>query len=259
MPIVSPVDSMLVIDVGNTRAGLGVLDGDGLHHTCRVSLDQPEGWQPAIEHCLDALGDGPQAAVIGTVNPAAAARLQALVEELTGLSGHRVRDDLPLPMEVDVDNVDEVGVDRICCAAAAFERLQSACAVASFGTATTVDCVSQQGRFLGGVILPGFEMSCDALHDRTAQLPRVRPGASSGIFAKNTHDAIVNGVTFGAVGALREIVERYATELGEWPQLVITGGNAGIVAELADFVDAVVPDLCLMGVALSYRLAAGQS
>ena len=55
-----------------------------------------------------------------------------------------------------------------------------------------------------------------------------------------------------------EIVERFATDLGEWPYLVVTGGSAAIISKLADFVDAVVPDLCLMGIALAYRRAAGQ-
>jgi len=66
-------------------------------------------------------------------------------------------------------------------------------------------------------------------------------------------------VALGAVGALREIVEQFATALGRWPYLVITGGNAALIGKLADFVDAVVPDLSLMGVALAYRKAAGQA
>ena len=61
------------------------------------------------------------------------------------------------------------------------------------------------------------------------------------------------------LGALREIVERFATDLREWPHLVITGGNAPLIADLADFVDAVVPDLCLIGIALAHRKAAGQT
>ena len=64
---------------------------------------------------------------------------------------------------------------------------------------------------------------------------------------------------FAAVGALREIVEKFATELNQWPKLVITGGHAPLVAEAADFVDAYVPDLCLQGVALAYRKAAEQT
>jgi pantothenate kinase type III len=58
---------------------------------------------------------------------------------------------------------------------------------------------------------------------------------------------------------LREIVERYATELRQWPEVIVTGGSAPLVASAADFIDAHVPDLCLMGVALAYRKAAGQA
>ena len=69
----------------------------------------------------------------------------------------------------------------------------------------------------------------------------------------------MNGVVYGVLGALREIIERYATELREWPKLVITGGDSPLFAELVDYADAVVPDLCLMGIALAYRNAAEQS
>lgn len=259
MTAVEPADALLAIDIGNTRIGLGIWDGDGLHDSRRIAVNRPGEHRAAIEEVWRAINGGRRAVVIGSVNPPCTPPVQKLVEDISGLAALRVRDDLPLPMPVDVDNADEVGVDRVCSAAAAYERIRGACAVASFGTAITVDCVSDDGHFLGGAILPGFQMSCDALHRGAAQLPCVMPGRPTTAFARNTHDAIVNGVVFGALGALREIVERYATELREWPQLVITGGGAPLVAELADYVDAVVPDLCLMGIALAYRGAAGQS
>jgi type III pantothenate kinase len=258
MALVEPADALLAIDIGNTRIGLGIWDSDGLHDSRRLAIGRPAEHRPAIEEAWRAMNGGRQAVVIGSVNPQCTPQVQELVEAVSGLSAVRVRDDLPLPMPLDIDNPREVGVDRVCSAAAAYERIRGACAVASFGTAITVDCVSDAGHFLGGAILPGLQMSCDALHSGTGQLPRVTPRAPAAVFARNTHDAIVNGVVFGVLGALREIVERYATELREWPQLVITGGNAPLVAELVDYVDAVVPDLCLMGIALAYRAAAGQ-
>lgn len=255
----APADAILVLDVGNTRLGLGIWDADGLHDTQRCDLHAEDELQAALETAWRATTGDRKSVALATVNPGAAARVQALAEEVTGLSVARVRDDLPLPMPIDVENPLEIGVDRICAAAAAFERLKSACAVASFGTAVTVDCVSSDGHFLGGAILPGYQMACDALHEGTAQLPRVEPRTPGHVFGRNTHDAIINGVSFGLAGGLREIVERYATELGEWPALVLTGGNAPLIADLVDFADAIVPDLCLMGVALTYRRAAGQS
>jgi type III pantothenate kinase len=255
MTSVALADALLVIDIGNTRIGLGVWDGDGVHDTRRIAVAQPDEWRSVMTETWARVPLGRRALVLGSVNPQQTARVQTLAEEVSGLSAARVRDDLPLPLPVEVENLREVGIDRVCSAAAAYERIQDACAVASFGTAITVDCVSADGRFLGGVILPGLQMACDALHDGTAQLPRVTPRKPDSVFARNTHDAIVGGVVYGALGALREVVERFATDLGRWPQLVITGGDAPLVGELAEFADAVVPDLCLMGIALTYRRA----
>ena len=260
MSLVKPAETLLVIDVGNTRVGMAICDVDGLHNACHVNLDSRDAWRDALEETWTAattvLG---RAVVIASVSPGDTRHVSKLAGEVCGVRPLRVGEDIPLPMPLDIENKREVGVDRVCAAAAAFDRLKTACAVASFGTATTVDCVSADGRFLGGAILPGIEMCCAALHEHTAALPRVTPGTPVTPFGKNTHDAIVNGLAYGAVGALREIVERFAIELREWPQLIITGGSAPLVTELADFVDAVVPDLCLMGVALAYRRAAESS
>lgn len=257
---VQPADALVVIDVGNTRIGLGVWDDDGMHDVRRVPTQDLAALRSELVQLWTATaGRARRAVVLGSVVPAVTEGLRHLVNEVCGVCPWRVRDELPLPMVLEVDNPAEVGVDRVCSAAAAYERIRGACAVASFGTAITIDCVSPDGRFLGGAILPGLQASLEALHRRTAQLPRVELGQPNGPFGRNTREAIINGVAFGAAGALREIVERFATELREWPQLVITGGDAGFIRPLADFVDCVVPDLCLAGIALAYRKAAGQT
>jgi type III pantothenate kinase len=254
---IEPADALLVVNIGNTRVGLGVSDEDGIHDVRHTLTAGPDDWAAAVAATWESCARARQrAVVVGSVAPRATERMLVVLEDVCGVTPLVVRDDLPLPMALEIERPDEVGIDRVCSAAAAYERIQGACAIASFGTAATVDCVSADGRFLGGAILPGFEMSLQALHEHTAQLPRVELAAPGEPFGRNTHEAIINGVAFGMVGALREIVERFATTLREWPKLVITGGNAGIVRELADFVDAVVPDLCLMGIALTHRRAA---
>lgn len=260
MASVSPADTLLMIDIGNTRIGMAMWNEDGLREPRHVSRREPGTWDEA----LAATWNGGAAhersnVIIGSVSPDTTAEVQEHVQRVCGRRGVLVRDDVPLPMPMDIDNPREIGVDRVCAAAAAYERVKAACAVASFGTATTIDCVSAEGRFLGGTILPGFDMWLDALPRGTAQLPRAELAPPVRPFGKDTHEAIANGVAFGMVGALREIVERFATALGEWPQLVVTGGNAELVSKMADFVDAVVPHLTLMGLALAYRKAAGQA
>lgn len=255
-----PVTALVAIDVGNTRIGMAVWDDDGLHLSRRVSISEPEEWAESVRGVWEYATQSPRRAiVVSSVQPAAAERLDRVLREETGASPLYVRREVPLPMPLDIEGALEVGVDRICSAAAAYDRVRGACAIASFGTATTIDCVSAQGVFLGGAILPGIEMAYDVLHERTAQLPRVEAGLPAGPFGKNTREAIINGVVYGAVGALREIVERFATALNEWPHLVLTGGNALVVSPLADFADSVAPDLCLAGVALAYRRASGQA
>lgn len=256
----TPAETILSIDVGNSRIGLGLWDDDGLHDTRRLDHDKPGVWETSLSELWSATSPAKKrAVVIGSVSPSICRQFSDLIMQTCDVEPLLVREDLPLPLELDIENPRDVGVDRICSAAAAYDRLRESCAIASFGTATTIDCVSSEGRFLGGAILPGLDISCEVLHTRTAKLPHVSPTAPTHIFAKNTHDAIVNGVVYAAVGALREIVERFATELNSWPKLVVTGGRAPLIVTHADFVDAHVPDLCLMGVALAYRKAAGQA
>ena len=87
----------------------------------------------------------------------------------------------------------------------------------------------------------------------TAALPLVAPSAPSGPFGKNTVDAIVAGLFYAAAGAIHEIVERMASEFGVWPHLVLTGGDAELVASGYEFVDSVVPNLTLLGINLAFR------
>ena len=88
----------------------------------------------------------------------------------------------------------------------------------------------------------------------TATLPHIQVGQPSGPLGRNTHEAMQNGLFYGARGAVREVVERIASEFGKWPYLVFTGGDAALIGRGCDFVDAVVPDLGLLGLELADRL-----
>ncbi|MEE8171199.1 MAG: type III pantothenate kinase [Phycisphaerae bacterium] len=198
-------------------------------------------------------GDRQCAVVLASVVPEQTTELQSAIRSDLDTDPMILGDSLPVPIEYGAVDKETVGVDRLCAAAAAHHKIQDACVVAGFGTAITIDCVDSEGTFLGGAILPGLQLQARSLHGGTAQLPRVDVRAPQAAFGRNTEEAIVNGVVYGAVGALREIVERYATELGRWPRLVVTGGGAPLIRETCDFVDDFIPDLVLRGMALAYR------
>jgi type III pantothenate kinase len=172
----TPADTILSIDVGNSRIGLGLWDDDGLHAIRHLDNDKPGAWESTLAEIWAAtVPSKNRAIVIASVSPPISRQFADLILRKCEIEPFFVRDDLPLPLTLDIENPREVGVDRICSAAAAYDRVREPCTIASFGTATTIDCVSGDGRFLGGAILPGLDISCEILHTRTAKLPHVAP------------------------------------------------------------------------------------
>ncbi|HKQ48297.1 MAG TPA: type III pantothenate kinase [Phycisphaerae bacterium] len=247
--------SLLIFEIGNSHVSVATAVGNSIRTNHRFARDQFDAMIHHADEAWDALPDDRRKAV------AAASVVPDVLAELRGRLEERyddapllaVGDELHRPMSLAVEAPETVGVDRVCSAAAAYDVIGRACAVASFGTAITIDCVNDEGVFMGGAILPGLALSAHALHEGTAALPEVVIEPTGATYGATTEQCIRNGVIYGAVGALREITERYATQLGSWPQLVVTGGNAELVQSQCEFIDNVVPDLCIRGIALAYR------
>ncbi len=191
---------------------------------------------------------------IASVVPAATAVLRAFLERRHDVPCGVVGRDIPVPLPLDVDEPETVGIDRICAAAAAFARTRAACVVVDFGTAATVNAVADNGVFIGGAILPGLGLAARALNEHTAALPLVDTSGPVQLLGRDTRQAIRTGIVTGLRGAVRELVESMAESFGKWPKLLFTGGDAARMGEVCDFVDAVVPDLGLLGVDLADRL-----
>ena len=134
--------------------------------------------------------------------------------------------EIDLPDQGLTEKPNETGVDRVLNIAAAYEQMDKACVVVDAGTAITIDCCNDQGDFLGGAIAPGTSMMLDALHEHTALLPRVHLRSAARRFGKSTKQAILHGVYYGIRGMVKELVENFATELGTWPDIIATGGDA---------------------------------
>jgi type III pantothenate kinase len=162
--------------------------------------------------------------------------------------------DIPVPIPLDMDEPETVGIDRICAAAAAYTRTRAACVVVDFGTAATVNAVADNGVFIGGAILPGLGLAARSLNEHTAALPLVDMAGPVLPLGRDTQQAIRTGIVTGLRGAVRELVESMAESFGKWPKLLFTGGDSAQMGEVCDFVDAVVPDLGLLGVDLADRL-----
>lgn len=242
----------VLLDIGNTRTGIaGYVDGKR-GPAARVATSDADALIRAVREAWDTLPTAsPRGIVASSVQPEALRKLREALTRSDLPMPLAIREDIEPPIPADVDEPDRVGSDRLCVAAAAYANVKAACVVAGFGTAVTVDLVSDNGVFLGGTISPGMALAARALHEHTALLPLVEIDAPTETLGKDTESAIRNGVFAMLVGGLREITERYATEIGKWPMLIATGGDAPAIATVCDFIDRVVPDLCLDGVALA--------
>lgn len=245
---------LLAVNVGNTRVAFGIFQDGRLASSERHKLSSDESkLVEAAQLWGEMAADSEAPAIIASVNPPIGSLIGGILAEDVGMKVLVVGIDIPPPIGTDLPAPQQVGIDRLLNAAAAYERVHGPVAVVDAGTAITIDCVSEKGIFLGGAILPGLGMSAKMLHEKTALLPEVEIVKPDWVYGKDTRQAILGGIYYGAAGAIREIVERYATELGIWPVTIATGGDGELLRTECDFIQALVPDLTLMGIELAYR------
>jgi len=208
-------------------------------------------------HTLRAIGAA-AAVAIGSVAPTRADQVAAVAAKLAPAAEvARVGRELPIPLMHALDDASTVGHDRLLAALGAYTTARQACVVIDVGTAVTVDFVDGEGAFQGGAIAPGLGMMLAALHNQTEQLPDLRyepPDPARGEFGKDTPHAMRIGVTAMVRGLVRERLDAYAEAYGAYPQVIATGGDAGVL-EATELVDHFVPDLQLMGIAEAVRHA----
>jgi type III pantothenate kinase len=246
--------SLLILEIGNSHASVATAVEGKIYTNQRFGLDQLADIVAAGADSWAALPeDRTRAIVAAGVVPETLKDIRDRLSAELSYPIMVVGEELHRPLSLALESPESVGIDRVCSAAAAYDTLEHSCVVASFGTAITIDCVNDEGVFMGGAILPGVDMQARSLHEGTAQLPRVEIKPPAGIYGNSTTDAISTGVLIGIAGGVREIVERYATELGSWPDLIATGGQAELIRRHSNIIDRVVTDLCIRGIALAFR------
>lgn len=245
--------NLLTLNVGNSRLAIGAFVAGKLEYVRRMPLSQREDFAGAIAEAWKHLEGAGDVDVAGaSVNPAAMEGVEHAVQQATGKSVEWVGREVDLPIKVATQSPEQTGVDRVLGVAAAYELMQKACVVVDAGTAITVNVCNDAGDFLGGAIAPGASMMLDVLHDNTAKLPAVQLGAPDRLIGASTEQAMLHGVYHGIRGMVKELVENYATELGNWPDIIATGGDAETLFKGWELIHAISPDLLLYGIALAY-------
>lgn len=246
--------NLLTINVGNTRTQLGAFVDGKLIEQHRVANDHLDQLGGVLRELWKTVGGEAEPMVyLASVNEPVAERVSGIVTDSIGQKVVRLERDIDIPIGRKLDREAIVGEDRLLNAAAAFDRFKQACIVIDAGTAVTVDFIDGEGTFHGGAILPGAQMMLTALHDRTAQLPHITFAAPDEPIGHNTEQAMRTGVFHGIRGAVRELAEKYAEVYGAYPKIIATGGDAPLLFERYDLVEAIVPELTLQGMVVARR------
>ena len=251
-----PAEQLLVIDIGNTSIALGIWDHGDIRAAATVACSEFDSIREVIKDHWKELRAS-KGIVACSVVPARLERLKIVAADVSGEEVLVVGHEIPAPIEAKIEKPESVGMDRLCCAAAAYATEGRSCVVADLGTAITVDCVDDSGHFIGGAIFPGFGLQAGVLAERTALLPQIVVERPPGPLGQDTEQGIRSGIFHGSIGAITRLVESYSDILGHWPALYLTGNDAPLVAEALEIADRVVPNLCLRGVALAYFKAYG--
>ncbi|MBK9180272.1 MAG: type III pantothenate kinase [Acidimicrobiales bacterium] len=256
---------LLVIDVGNTQTVVGLYD----HRPATSARELLDHWRIATnaERTSDeyalliqeflafhdyAFDEDVKGMAVSSVVPRVTAALREMADRYLGFSALVVEPGVRTGMPILYDNPKEVGADRIANAVGAFDLYGGPTIVVDFGTATTFDAISTKGEYLGGAIVPGIEISLDALFGRAAALRRVELVEPRNVIGKSTVESIQAGAVYGFAAQVDGLCARFERELGTCT-VVATGGLAGLIAPLSKSIQHHEPWLTLHGLRLVFE------
>lgn len=250
---------LIAVDAGNTQTVVGLFEGEELTDHWRIATNAD---RTSDEHALllsqflaqRELGfDDVTGLVVSSTVPRLTAVLRELAERYLRITPVVLEPGTRSGMPILYENPRQVGPDRIANAVAAWERFGGPTIMVDFGTATTVDAISARGEYLGGAILPGIEISLDALFHRAAALSWVELVKPRRVIGKTTTESVQSGVLYGFAAAVDGLVTRFQAELGPCT-VVATGGLAELIAPLSTTIGHHDPWLTLRGLRLIHAM-----
>lgn len=245
------LSTLLAIDIGNSRANLGLFAGETLvaHEFYPSSVDYVEKICDIAETWRRE--PGVEAVILGSVVPRLGELIATLLEQRSGLRPVFVEGFKTRLLPLLVDRPESVGVDRVINCYAAIHLYGAPALVVSMGTATTFEAISKDGEYLGGAIAPGVRVSLEALTQRTALLPPAVWKKPDRLIGKNTLEHMESGIYYGAVSLIEGMTRRFREELGDSLLVIGTGGISQVIAEEGVF-DRHDLELTLKGLRLIY-------
>jgi type III pantothenate kinase len=240
---------LLAVDIGNTSTKCGIYDGKDLQSRFSFPTTSDPELLPTIGDKLDSAINE---AIVCSVVPDAAGALTSFLNEKR-IKVRRATSDIDLGFAVNYAPISALGTDRLVNALAAIKKFGSPAIVCSFGTATTMDAITKDRGFLGGIIAPGIKTAARSLKQSTSQLPDISIEIPDSLIGNSTETAIRSGIVFGHLAMVEGLIDRLTREIGGKPVVVATGGFASLLAEMTARFDHVDDDLTLNGLRILHE------
>jgi len=251
------MDTLLVVDVGNTNIVLGIWTGEELAGSWKMATSRErtaDEYGALARQLIESHGESrPTHAIVSSVVPPLHATVKTMIETYFSVTPLFVEPGIRTGLSIKTENPLEVGADRIVNAVAAHELYKCPAVIVDFGTATTFDLVSADGEYRGGLIAPGVLVSADGLFSRAARLPRVELRKPAHLIGTNTVASMQAGLFYGYLSLVDGILSRVRREVGDVRTVVATGDLAPLLCHDSSQIDEVDLELTLKGLRILHE------
>jgi type III pantothenate kinase len=257
--VVSDAGALLVVDVGNTNTALGLYEGRTLARHWRLTTHR-ESTTDEIGLSVRGLLQSARVdeaslggVAIASVVPPLRFSLRQAFRQYFDRDPIFIEPGIKTGMPILYENPQEVGADRIVNAVAAYDAYGGPCIVVDFGTATTFDVITARGEYAGGVIVPGVQISAEALFEHAARLSRVDIRKPETVVGRTTAASIQSGLFYGYLSLVEGLIDRIGAELSESPRVIATGGLAELIGRGTAKIHEIDPLLTLTGLRILWE------
>lgn len=242
---------LLAVDVGNTSTHFGIFNKRRLVKDWRVPTREVQAASWNVKGLISYLAPCALHIIICSVVPKELVALKKKLKKTFGVSPIILGEDIQVPLKNLYKDPEQVGQDRLVGAYAAYKKYGAPVIIVDFGTAITIDVVSKNAEYLGGVIVPGVDISLEALAERTALLPKIKLAPPAELIATDTTNSIISGLTYGFASLCDGIIDRFKRKLrDESIPVVATGGYSKFIAAYCSRINRLNPNLVLEGLCL---------
>ena len=240
----------LCVDVGNTLIKFGVFNNNELIDKFVIPSKENYSTEQYVgvfkEHYLGKIKNICYSSVATRVNMP----LTKALKKAYGCNILIINKDIKSDLDFEIDDKDELGSDLLAALVSTKERHGYPAIIADLGTATKFLILDKEGKFISCFILPGMDSSVNSLFSNTSLLPEIKLVKPDKFFAKNTFEAINNGIVFSQATSLVGMAEKIEKELGYTCLKYITGGYSKLVIDEVKSTYTLDKELVLYGLNL---------